>query len=63
MAQVMHANTMMVPTSTDRKNYTVNVKGLVLHLLDVLFGKGDVETSYYSNELSSHMQRDLGIQR
>lgn len=61
MAQVMHADTMIVPTSRDKKTYSVNVKGLIAHLLDILFGKGEVENTYYSSELSGHLQRDLGI--
>jgi hypothetical protein len=63
MAQVMHADAIIVPSSTDRKTYSVNIKGLIAHLLDILFGKGDVETTYYSSELSAHMQKDLGIMR
>ncbi|GLO63709.1 hypothetical protein MACH09_42170 [Vibrio sp. MACH09] len=63
MAQVMHANDIVVPTSMDKKTYTVNIKGLIAHMLDILFGKGDVEKSYYSSELSNHMQKDLGLYR
>jgi hypothetical protein len=47
----------------DKKTYAVNFKGLIAHLLDILFGKGEVETTYYANELSGHMQRDIGINR
>jgi len=63
MAQVMHANDIVVPTSMDKKTYAVNIKGLIAHILDILVGKGEVEKSYYSSELSGHMQRDLGINR
>lgn len=63
MAQVMHADTIIVPSSKEKKTYAVNIKGLIAHLLDILFVKGDVEQSYYSSELSSHMQKDLGIMR
>ncbi|WCE31329.1 hypothetical protein [Vibrio sp. SCSIO 43137] len=63
MAQVMHANDIVVPTSMDKKTYAVNIKGLIAHILDILVGKGEVEKSYYSSELSGHMQRDLGIYR
>jgi len=63
MAQVMHAHTVIVPSSTDKKTYTVNIKGLIAHLFDILFGKDEVEAIYYSSELSHHMQKDLGIIR
>ena len=63
MAQVMHANTISVPTSMDKKTYAVNIKGLIAHLLDVLFVQESVETTYYSSDLSDHMQKDIGISR
>lgn len=63
MAQVMHANVISVPTSMDKKTYTVNIKGLIAHLLDILFGKGEVVSTYYSNDLSVHMQKDIGMRR
>ncbi|MFC1235425.1 hypothetical protein L3V77_17605 [Vibrio sp. DW001] len=63
MAQVMHANTLIVPTSTDKKTYAVNIKGLIAHILDILFVSNEVESTYYSSDLSSHMQKDLGIMR
>ena len=63
MAQVMHANTISVPTSMDKKTYTVNIKGLIAHLLDVLFVEERVERTYYSSDLSSHIQKDIGLNR
>ena len=63
MAQVMHANTISVPTSMDKKTYAVNIKGLIAHLVDVLFVQESVETAYYSSDLSDHMQKDIGIGR
>lgn len=63
MAQVMHANDIIVPSSMDKKTYTVNIKGLIAHMLDILFGKDDIEKSYYSSDLSDHMQKDLGLYR
>ena len=63
MAQVIHANEIVVPTSMDKKTYSVNIKGLIAHMLDILFGKGEVERTYYSSELSGHMQKDLGLNR
>ena len=51
MAQVMHANTISVPTSMDKKTYAVNIKGLIAHLVDVLFVQESVETAYYSSDL------------
>ncbi|PJC87447.1 hypothetical protein CSW98_06005 [Vibrio sp. HA2012] len=63
MAQVMHANRISAPTSTDKKTYAVNVKGLIAHLLDVLFVQDSVESHYYSSDLSGHLQKDIGLIR
>lgn len=62
MAQAMNIETIAVP-SMEKKTYAVNFKGLIAHLLDIMFGKGEVESIYYANELSGHMQRDIGINR
>ncbi|WED24424.1 hypothetical protein L3Q72_16225 [Vibrio sp. JC009] len=63
MAQVIHANNIPVHTSMDKRTYAVNIKGLIAHLLDVLFVEDSVEKSYYSSELSDHMQKDIGMMR
>jgi len=63
MAQVMQINTIAVPASMDKKTYSVNFKGLIAHLLDILFVSSEPEKSYNSSDLSAHMQRDIGIYR
>ncbi len=63
MAQAMNITNIAIATSMDKKTYSVNFKGLIAHFLDILFGKGEVENTYYSNELSGHMQRDIGLHR
>ncbi|GAL18052.1 hypothetical protein ACPV5O_14430 [Vibrio maritimus] len=63
MAQAMNIETIAIAPSMDKKTYAVNFKGLIAHFLDILFGKGDVEPTYHANELSSHMQRDIGLYR
>ncbi|MFC5079872.1 hypothetical protein VTH8203_03540 [Vibrio thalassae] len=62
MAQAMNIETIAVP-SMEKKTYAVNFKGLIAHLLDIMFGKGEVQNTYYANELSGHMQRDIGLNR
>ncbi|OEF23155.1 hypothetical protein A1QC_02810 [Vibrio rumoiensis 1S-45] len=49
--------------SMDNKTYSVNVKGLMKHFADVLFGKTTKSNSYVSDtsNLSSHLQKDLGL--
>ncbi|MFA0086762.1 hypothetical protein BCU70_19380 [Vibrio sp. 10N.286.49.C2] len=63
MAQAMNIETIALAPSMDKKAYAVNIKGLIAHLLDIMFGKGEVQNTYYTNELSGHMQRDIGLNR
>ena len=63
MTQVLHTQTIIATTSTDRRSYSLNIKGLITHLIDILFVKEPLEKCYYSTELSSHMQKDLGLIR
>ncbi|MDG3085427.1 hypothetical protein P7F88_04645 [Vibrio hannami] len=63
MAQVMHANVVTATTSMDKKTYSVNIKGLIAHFLDILFVSNESEKTYYSGELSTHMQKDIGMMR
>jgi hypothetical protein len=35
----------------------------MIHLLDILFVKGDTQPSHYSSDLSEHLQKDLGLTR
>lgn len=63
MAQVIHVNSMSVPISMEKKIYAVNIKGLIAHLLDILFAASESEKAYDSSDLSIHLQRDIGIRR
>ncbi|WP_428775005.1 hypothetical protein [Vibrio sp.] len=63
MAQAIHVESIATPTSMDKRTYAVNIKGLIAHLLDILFVDNTPSETYYANELSSHMQKDLGIGR
>ncbi|SDH00140.1 hypothetical protein SAMN04488136_10660 [Vibrio xiamenensis] len=62
MAQVMNFDSIATTDSMDRKTYSVSFKGLIAHLLDILFTDNSTR-SYYSSELSGHMQKDIGIYR
>ncbi|WP_261818269.1 hypothetical protein [Vibrio gallicus] len=63
MAQVMHIDTISVPSSQDKKSYSIDFKGLIMHLVDILFGKSQPTSSYYVSDLSEHVQKDIGIVR
>ncbi|CAM4094055.1 hypothetical protein [Vibrio neonatus] len=63
MAQVMQINTIAVPSSQEGKSYSIDFKGLIMHLVDILVGKGHTSKTYYASELSDHMQKDLGMTR
>lgn len=63
MAQAMNMGTITAPTSMDKKTYTVNFKGLIKHLVDILFVDNSSPRSYYQNDLSGHMQKDIGLYR
>lgn len=49
--------------SMEQKTYSVNVKGLIMHIVDVLFGtsKQASTAAYDASTLSSHMKKDLGL--
>ncbi|EGA70774.1 hypothetical protein VISI1226_01575 [Vibrio sinaloensis DSM 21326] len=62
MAQAMQIGTINAPISMDKKTYAVSFKGLIAHLLDILFTDNSPR-AYYANDLSGHMQKDIGIYR
>ncbi|BCN26075.1 hypothetical protein [Vibrio alfacsensis] len=62
MEQAMQMTNVALPTSMDKKTYTVNFKGLIAHLLDILF-VDNTPRSYYAEDLSAHMQKDIGMYR
>ncbi|TMX40884.1 hypothetical protein [Vibrio parahaemolyticus] len=46
-------------TSKDKTNF----KGLIAHLLDILFVDNSAPRSYYAEDLSAHIQKDIGMYR
>ncbi len=63
MAQAVYMGSVTATTSMDKKAYAVNFKGLIAHLIDILFVDSKPAASYYSADLSSHIQRDIGLNR
>ncbi|MCK6263576.1 hypothetical protein KP803_09860 [Vibrio sp. ZSDE26] len=63
MSQVMPLDTIAVPHSMDKKTYSVSFKGLIAHLLDILFVDNSQPSTYYASDMSDHMQKDLGLMR
>ncbi|MBF9002667.1 MULTISPECIES: hypothetical protein [Vibrio] len=69
MSQAMNIGTYLIENSVssqtkiDKKNYSVNFKGLMSHLADVLFVSQGHKEQFYTGELSAHLQRDIGIYR
>ncbi|OLQ84903.1 hypothetical protein BIY21_05085 [Vibrio ponticus] len=61
MAQVLDANTVLSPISKDSKTYSVNIKGLIAHLLDILFTDRPEHRTHYASDLSGHMRKDIGL--
>jgi len=61
MAQAMYMGSVTATTSMDKKTYTVNFKGLMAHLIDILFVDNSKPVNYYSTDLSNHIQRDIGL--
>lgn len=49
--------------SMDNKTYSVNIKGLMKHVMDVLVAKNHKPQGHAvdASNLSSHLQKDLGI--
>ncbi|KIP79040.1 hypothetical protein SN11_04905 [Vibrio harveyi] len=63
MAQAMQMTNVALPTSMDKRTYSVNFKGLIAHLLDILFVDNSAARSYYAEDLSAHIQKDIGMYR
>ncbi|ANQ24248.1 hypothetical protein BA893_21805 [Vibrio natriegens] len=63
MAQAMQMTNVALPTSMDKKTYSVNFKGLIAHLLDILFVDNSIPRGYYAEDLSAHIQKDIGMYR
>ncbi|CAM2886246.1 hypothetical protein [Vibrio neptunius] len=62
MAQAMHIGTINAPISMDKKTYSVTFKGLIAHLLDILF-TDNTPRAHYASDMSGHIQKDIGLYR
>ncbi|MEF1290942.1 hypothetical protein [Vibrio sp. M260118] len=63
MAQAMQIGNIEAPISMDKKSYAVSFKGLIAHLLDILFTDNSEPRAHYASDLSGHMQKDIGLYR
>ena len=63
MAQAAMNVNNIATSSLEKKAYSVTIKGLIAHFVDVLFGKGQTTSTHYTSELSVHLQKDLGLYR
>ncbi|MEZ8101024.1 hypothetical protein [Vibrio bivalvicida] len=63
MAQAMHIGNIEAPISMDKKTYSVSFKGLIAHLLDILFTDNSEPRAHYASDLSGHIQKDIGLYR
>ncbi|MGF1764521.1 hypothetical protein [Aliivibrio kagoshimensis] len=59
----MNLNVIDSVPAMDQKAYAVNFKGLIAHIRDIFIGKDEVSQSRYVSELSSHLQKDIGMYR
>ncbi|MFY2507103.1 hypothetical protein F0225_08330 [Vibrio pectenicida] len=62
MTQAISIGTIEAPISMDRKTYSVTFKGLIAHLVDILF-TDNTPHAYYASDMSGHMQKDIGLYR
>ncbi|MGL6260786.1 hypothetical protein [Vibrio sp. WXL103] len=62
MAQAMQIDAIVVSSPKESRSYSVNFKGLIKHFLDILF-VDNTPRSYYTSDLSGHMQKDIGLYR
>ncbi|KLV10102.1 MULTISPECIES: hypothetical protein [Photobacterium] len=63
MAQAMNFDTIATSTAMDKKAYALNVKGLIAHALDILFGGKKAPKQYSVSDLPVHLQKDIGMYR
>ncbi|OLQ71249.1 hypothetical protein BIT28_03545 [Photobacterium proteolyticum] len=63
MAQALNFDTIATPAAMDKKAYAVNIKGLIAHALDILFGGKKTPKQYNVSDLPAHLQKDIGLYR
>lgn len=59
----MNLNIIDSVPAMDQKAYAVNFKGLIAHIRDIFIGKDEQTRTRYVTELSSHLQKDIGMYR
>ncbi|EAS42857.1 hypothetical protein C9J48_11215 [Photobacterium profundum] len=63
MAQAINFDTIATPSALDKKAYAVNIKGLIAHAVDILFGGSETPKQYNVSDLPVHLQKDIGMYR
>lgn len=63
MAQAINFDTIATPSALDKKAYAVNIKGLIAHAVDILFGGSEAPKQYNVSDLPVHLQKDIGMYR
>ncbi|ORT50975.1 hypothetical protein ST37_06150 [Vibrio sp. qd031] len=63
MAQTFNFDALVVSSAKEKKAYSLSFKGLMMHLMDILFVDNSSKNSAFADDLSSHMQKDVGLMR
>lgn len=63
MAQALNFDTIATNVVMEKKAYAVNIKGLIAHALDILFGGESAPKQYNVSDLPAHLQKDIGLYR
>ncbi|OAN11509.1 hypothetical protein A3K86_21505 [Photobacterium jeanii] len=63
MAQALNFDTIAPSSTKNTKAYALNIKGLIAHALDILFGGSKAPKQYNVSDLPAHLQKDIGIYR
>lgn len=64
MAQAMHFDTISNQDVMEKKAYSLNIKGLIAHALDILLPRQQVSAKTYQvSHLPVHLQKDIGLIR
>ncbi|SHH23229.1 hypothetical protein [Ferrimonas marina] len=64
MAQSVGLNSLEIAVSEPKRTYSVSLKGLMAHLMDVLTAKPQARSvTLDAHSLPAHLQRDIGLLR
>ncbi|RXJ74506.1 hypothetical protein CS022_02710 [Veronia nyctiphanis] len=61
MTQVVELGYNNVDFGQNNKHYSVNLKGLLFHAIDVLFKRSKKPVSMSLSELPEYIRRDIGL--